>query len=94
MNRRSINWAFPLLTVGLLLGAIRVPTTEVPGTSWTDPKILSTVGLWVVGLLLLYLRYRAHLPPRRLAYLTVAAFGLMLVTLIASHPFAIGEGAR
>jgi ABC-type transport system involved in cytochrome c biogenesis permease subunit len=94
MNRRSINWAFPLLTVGLLLGAIRVPTTEVPGTSWSDPKILSTVGLWVVGLLLLYLRYRAHLPPRRLAYLTVAAFGLMLVTLVASHPFAIGEGAR
>ena len=30
MNRRAINWAFPLLTVGLLLGvAIRVPGADV-----------------------------------------------------------------
>ena len=94
MNRRAINWAFPLLTVGLLLGLIRVPTTSSPGAGWTDPKILGTLGLWLVGVLLLYLRYRVHLPPRRLAYLTVAAFGLMLVTLVASHPFAVGEGGR
>jgi hypothetical protein len=47
----------------------------------------------VVALLLLVLRYAAHLPPRRLALLTVAAFGLMLVTLVAAHPFA-AEGAR
>jgi ABC-type transport system involved in cytochrome c biogenesis permease subunit len=94
MNRRAINWAFPLLTVGLLLGLIRIPSTETPGTGWSDPKVLSTVGLWIVGLLLLYLRYRAHLPARRLAYLTVAAFGLMLVTLVAAHPFAAGEGVR
>ena len=91
MNRRAINWAFPLLTVGLLLGAIRVPSADIPSTGWTDPKILSTVGLWVVALLLLYLRYGAHLPARRLALLTIAVFALMLVTLIASHPFAAGE---
>jgi ABC-type transport system involved in cytochrome c biogenesis permease subunit len=91
MNRRAINWAFPLLTVGLLLGVMRVPAAEVPAASWTDPKILSTVGLWVVALLLLYLRYGAHLPARRLALLTIAVFGLTLMTLIASHPSATGE---
>jgi ABC-type transport system involved in cytochrome c biogenesis permease subunit len=94
MNRRAINLAFPLLTVGLLLGAIRVPAIADPVVGWNDPKVLGTVGLWVVALLLLYLRYRAHLPARRLAWLTLAAFGLMLVTLVASHPFASGEGAR
>jgi ABC-type transport system involved in cytochrome c biogenesis permease subunit len=94
MNRRAINWAFPLLTVGLVLGAIRVPAATESGVSWTDPKVLSTVGLWVVALVLLYLRYGAHRPPRRLAWLTIASFGLMLVTLVASHPFAAGEGAR
>jgi hypothetical protein len=93
MNRRAVNLAVPLLTVGLLLGAVRVPLAGSPA-SWTDGKILGTIGLWVVALLLLFLRYRAHLPARRLAWLTLAAFGLMLVTLIASHPFAIGEGAR
>jgi ABC-type transport system involved in cytochrome c biogenesis permease subunit len=93
MSRRAINLAFPLLTAGLLLGVIRVPTTEASG-AWTETKIIGTVGLWAVGLLLVYLRYGAHLPPRRLAYLTIAAFGLMLVTLVASHPFAGGEGTR
>jgi ABC-type uncharacterized transport system permease subunit len=92
MNRRAINLAFPLLTVGLLLGVLRVPGTEAPAASWRDPKVLGTVGLWVVALVLLYLRYRAHVPARRLAWLTVVAFGLMLVTLIASHPFAAEPG--
>ncbi|HKB06298.1 MAG TPA: cytochrome c biogenesis protein CcsA [Gemmataceae bacterium] len=94
MNRRAINLAFPLLTVGLLLGLLRVPSTDVTSASWHDPKIVGTVGLWVVALLLLYLRYRAHVPARRLAWLTMAAFGVMLVTLVAAHPFAGGEGVR
>jgi ABC-type transport system involved in cytochrome c biogenesis permease subunit len=94
MNRRAINLAFPLLTVGLLLGVLRIPAAESPDLSWRDPKVLGTVGLWVVALLLVYLRYRAHVLPRRLAWLTVAAFGIMLVTLVASHPFAAGEGGR
>jgi hypothetical protein len=82
------------LTVGLLLGVLRIPAAESPDLSWRDPKVLGTVGLWVVALLLVYLRYRAHVLPRRLAWLTVAAFGIMLVTLVASHPFAAGEGGR
>jgi len=93
MHRRAINLAFPLLTVGLLLGALRVPLTDGDPARWTDAKIVGTIGLWVVALLLMILRYGAHLPPRRLALLTLAAFGLMLVTLVAAHPFA-GEGTR
>jgi hypothetical protein len=77
-----------------LLGVVRVPLTELTGASWRDPKIVGTVGLWVVALLLLYLRYRAHVPTRRLGWLTIAAFGVMLVTLVAAHPFAGGEGGR
>jgi hypothetical protein len=94
MSRRAINLAFPLLTVGLLLGIVRVPATGSSAADWTAAKVLGTLGLWVVALLLMYLRYGAHVPPRRLALLTIAAFGLMLVTLVASHPFAAGEGAR
>ena len=93
MNRRAINWAFPFLTVGLLLGLTRVPGAAGSTAPWTDPKVLSTAGLWLVAGILLYLRYGAHLPPRRLALLTIGTFGLMLVTLVASHPFA-EEAAR
>jgi ABC-type transport system involved in cytochrome c biogenesis permease subunit len=94
MNRRAINLAFPLLTVGLLLGIFRLPAAENWTAWWKETKILGTLGLWIAALLLLYLRYAAHMPPRRIAILTLAAFALMLVTLVASHPFAAGEGGR
>jgi len=94
MNRRAINLAFPMLTVGLLLGFMRVPSTSDPSVGWTAAKVLGTLGLWVVALVLLYLRYGAQVPPRRLALLTIAAFGLMLVTLVTAHPFAMAEGTR
>lgn len=88
INRRAINIAFPLLTVGLLLGAMRAFQAGAAG--WTALKITSTVGLWLAGVLLLFLRYGAHLPGRRLAWFTMLAFALLLVALIASHPFATG----
>jgi ABC-type transport system involved in cytochrome c biogenesis permease subunit len=87
MNRRAVNAAFPLLTVGLLLGALLLkPDDETAG--WLSVKALGTVGLWVAFVLLLYLRYAAHVPGRRLALLTIGAFGLMVVVLAANHPFA------
>jgi len=94
MNRRAINLAFPMLSIGLLLGFMRLPTGSDPIAGWTAAKVLGTLGLWVVALVLLYLRYGAHVPPRRLALLTFAAFALMLVTLVAAHPFATVEGTR
>lgn len=86
MNRRAVNLAFPLLTVGLVLGAILWKADEPAG--WQSVKVLGTVGLWAVFVLLLYLRYAAHVPGRRLAVLTIGAFGLMVVVLAATHPFA------
>jgi hypothetical protein len=40
--------------------------------------------------ILLYLRYRVHARGRQVALLTIVAFGLMLFSLIAVHPFAGG----
>jgi ABC-type transport system involved in cytochrome c biogenesis permease subunit len=91
VNRRAINLAFPLMTVGLLLGAMRAWQGLASAGDWTTLKIVSTVGLWVAGVLLMFLRYGAHLPARRLAWFTILAFCLMLVALVASHPFAAGE---
>ena len=66
-----------------------------PAAAWTAAKVLGSVGLWTVAAVLLYLRYGTGLPARRLAYLTIFAFGLMLVTLTTSHPFAVaGEAAK
>lgn len=90
VNRRSINIAFPLLTVGLLLGLFRIGSSETTESPWTAFKVIGTFGLWIVALLLFFLRYRQTLPGRKLAMLTLAAFALLIVTLLASHPFVPG----
>jgi ABC-type uncharacterized transport system permease subunit len=93
MNRRALNTAFPLLTVGLLVGGLILRHEHGLSDNWLSLKVLSTAGLWVVFLVLLYLRYGAHVPGRRLAGLSIVAFVLLIVALGTAHPFADG-GAR
>jgi ABC-type transport system involved in cytochrome c biogenesis permease subunit len=90
MNRRALNIAFPLLTAGLLLGSLLLRHNHDLTDNWLSPKVLSTAGLWVVFLVLTYLRYGTSVPPRRLALFSIAAFVLMLVALGTAHPFATG----
>lgn len=91
MNRHAVNWSFPLLTAGLLVGTLLLRTEHDAAENWLSIKVLSTAGLWVVFLVLLYLRYATSVPARRLASLSILAFGLLLVALVASHPFIAGE---
>jgi ABC-type transport system involved in cytochrome c biogenesis permease subunit len=90
MNRRAITWAFPMLTAGLLLGLVLLAQRD--SAEWTALKVSSTIGLWLAFAVLLYLRYASGVSNRRLAALTIAAFGLLLVTLVATHPVAGGGG--
>jgi ABC-type transport system involved in cytochrome c biogenesis permease subunit len=55
---------------------------------WLSPKILSALALWAVFAILLYLRYGAHVRGRRVALLTIVAFAVMLIAVLAAHPFA------
>ena len=88
MNRSAVNWSFPLLTAGLLVGTLLLRTESAENL--LSVKVLSTAGLWVVFLVLLYLRYATSVPARRLAALSIIAFGLLLIALLASHPFLAG----
>jgi hypothetical protein len=91
MSRRGVIWSFPLLTGGLLIGmGLLLSTEQLP---WYDPKVLSTAALWLTLVLVLALRYGMQVGGRRLAWLTLAAFAVMLlafgIQLVApsSHPF-------
>src|SRR5262249_28789636 len=86
MNRRAVLLAFPLLTAGLLVGVGLLLQSE-RATAWDSVKIYSTVGLWLVFGILLYLRYGAHTSGRRVAVLTIVAFVLLVVSLVTVHPF-------
>src|SRR6516164_9791711 len=85
MNLRAIAWAFPFLTVGLLIGTARMLDNQAGLQGWTDLRILSTVALWLLFGILLYLRYGQHQRGRRIALLTIVAFALLLLTLVTSH---------
>jgi len=90
MNRRAILWAFPLLTIGLIVGlVIQVQQGEI-FKDWLSPKILSTLGLWLVFAILLFLRYGAHVRGKKVALMTIVAFAVLLVALGTAHPF-LGE---
>jgi ABC-type transport system involved in cytochrome c biogenesis permease subunit len=90
MNRRAVNLAFPLLTVGLVVGAALLAHRAEPAQTWTALKFLGAYGLWLVSAVLLYLRYGLHVRGRHLAFGTIAAFALMLATLAVAHPVAGG----
>jgi hypothetical protein len=92
MNRRAVNWAFPLLSAGLLVGVILMAQYNGPSLGWTAPRVIGTVGLWMSCLMLLVMRYAVHWPGRSLALLTIAVFVLLLFTLAASHPVVPGGG--
>jgi ABC-type transport system involved in cytochrome c biogenesis permease subunit len=93
INRRAINLAFPLLTVGLLVGVALMVQDGRPIRGLADPKIVSAGLLWLVFALLLYLRYGYHLRGRRVAWLTIVTFALLLFTLVLpTHSFVPGVG--
>ncbi|QDU23166.1 cytochrome c biogenesis protein CcsA [Urbifossiella limnaea] len=91
MARNAVNWAFPLLTAGLLVGTLLLRTGHGGAETWLSLKVLTTASLWLVFAVLVYLRYATNVSARRLATLHVAAFGLLLLALMASHPFAGGD---
>jgi ABC-type transport system involved in cytochrome c biogenesis permease subunit len=90
MSRRAITLATPLLTAGLILGGLLLHKDRTSAASWLSIKVLGTAGLWMVCLVLLYLRYGAAVSGRRLAVLSIVAFVILVAVLAATHPFAEG----
>jgi ABC-type transport system involved in cytochrome c biogenesis permease subunit len=90
MNRRAVVLAFPLLTLGLLIGVVLMVVEQIQG--WTDPRVLSAFVLWAAFAVLLYLRFGAHLRGRQIAVWTIVTFCLLLCCLTLSHPVGQGGG--
>jgi ABC-type uncharacterized transport system permease subunit len=87
MNRHAVNAAFPLLTVGLLMGLVLLRHGEDILAGVFSVKVLGTLGLWAAFGVLLYLRYGVSVSGRRLAFGTIAAFTLLVPVLASAHPF-------
>jgi ABC-type transport system involved in cytochrome c biogenesis permease subunit len=83
-NRRAVVVAFPLLTAGMLAGVVLL-VQGGPDVTWADPRVLSTLVLWVAFALLLCLRFGYHLRGRQVAFLTILTFLALLCCLVVSH---------
>jgi ABC-type transport system involved in cytochrome c biogenesis permease subunit len=90
MNRRAINWAFPLLTGGVILATVQLTQKSEEPLGWTDLKTVTMGLLWLSFAVLLYLRYGVHLRGRQVAVLTIVTFVLMIIFLAVSHPVVQG----
>ncbi len=74
MNRKAILWAFPLLTLGLIVGiALQLHQGNLLN-GLGQSQNSQHVGLWLVFAILIYVRYGAHARGRQVALLSLLAF--------------------
>ena len=77
LNRGAITVAFPFLTAGLLVGLVMEAALRQSGQSrlsWSDPKVVSGILVWLMFAALLHARFRPEMRGRRVMLFTVVAF--------------------
>jgi ABC-type transport system involved in cytochrome c biogenesis permease subunit len=80
LNYRSLSWGFPLLTLGILSGAVWAEYAWGHFWLW-EPRLVLSVLTWVLYALLLYYR-TAGWQGRRAAALTIICFAVLLVSFL------------
>jgi ABC-type transport system involved in cytochrome c biogenesis permease subunit len=92
LNRRLVIWGFIALSVTLVTGSMFA--NHAAGLFWVwDVKQVVTVGAWVIFAALLNARFFAGWQGRRVALLTMAGFGLLLVSFLSSYAPQLSAGA-
>jgi ABC-type uncharacterized transport system permease subunit len=81
--RASLEFGFPCMTVGLVIGSVLAQEAVGPAYFF-DPKVIASFALWLVYVALLFIRRAAGLRGRKAAYLSGAVFLVMLAVLAAN----------
>jgi ABC-type uncharacterized transport system permease subunit len=81
---RSLMLGFPFMTLGLVLGTV-VAESTYGRVDFLDPKILLSVLMWVVYLIMVYMRLSAGWRGRRAAVLASVAFVAAIVAWAANY---------
>ncbi len=80
----TLEFGFPCMTVGLVIGAVLVQETPLGAAYFLDPKVVASFISWAVYVLLLLVRRSAGLRGRKAAYLSGAVMVVMLAVLAAN----------
>ena len=79
----TLEFGFPCMTVGLLIGSVLAQETVLGAAYFRDPKVIASFAMWAVYVTLLFVRRSAGLRGRRAVYLSGAVFLVMLAVLVA-----------
>jgi len=74
----TLEFGFPCMTVGLVIGSVLAQETPLGAAYFLDPKVIASFILWIVYVALLLVRRSAGLRGRRAAYHSGAVFLVML----------------
>jgi len=84
-----VSFAFPLLSIGLLAGAIGLALGGLQGVGHEDPKMLGSVLIWLLYGIYLALHSMANWRGPRANYLLLCGLAVIILTIIApsAHRF-------
>ena len=80
----TLLFGFPCMTLGLLVGSLLAQASVGP-EYFADPKVLLSFAMWLLYVVLLYIRRSAGLRGRRAAYLSSGVFVVMLIVFAANQ---------
>jgi ABC-type uncharacterized transport system permease subunit len=80
----TLLFGFPCMTLGLLVGSLLAQESVGPAYFF-DAKVLLSFAMWILYVVLLYIRRSAGLRGRRAAYLSSFVFLVMLIVLAANQ---------
>jgi len=75
----TLEFGFPCMTVGLVIGSVLGQETSLGAAYFRDPKVIASFISWAIYVLLLLVRRSAGLRGRKAAYLSGSVFLIMMV---------------
>jgi ABC-type uncharacterized transport system permease subunit len=84
ISHATLEFGFPCMTVGLVIGSVLVQETQLGASYFLDPKIIAAFISWAVYVVLLLVRRSAGLRGRKAAYLSGAVFVVMIAVWAAN----------
>ncbi|MGA3262849.1 MAG: cytochrome c biogenesis protein CcsA [Terracidiphilus sp.] len=84
LSEAMLEFGFPCMTVGLVIGSVLAQETPLGAAYFLDPKIIAAFASWAIYVLLLLVRRTAGLRGRKAAYLSGIVFAVMVVVWTAN----------
>ena len=93
VSHATLEFGFPCMTVGLVIGSVLAQETALGAAYFADPKVIASFISWGVYVFLLFVRRSAGLRGRKAAYLSGAVLVVMMAVWAAkllSHVHRFG----